>query len=170
MNSVQKFMTSLKKMDNWVKYIIGIGVMLLLFSIFWPRNNSMGVKLVPVSGSSYYKAVFEGFSNDEKIKLAMENNKPTMAFFYAPWCPHCKTSLPLWNSFQEENNKDNVNIVSIDCTKEENKEIAKKHGVNGYPTIKYLPNGLSNPSGVVDFNGPRTKQGFSSFLSEQSNV
>jgi protein disulfide-isomerase A1 len=160
-------MTSFNKMDKWVKYLIGICVVLLIFSIFWPSNNSMGIKLVPVPGSSYYKAVFEGFSSDDKIKLAMKNNKPTMAFFYAPWCGFCKKSIPAWNSFEEGNNNDNVNIVSIDCTKEENKEIAKLHGVTGYPTIKYLPNGLSSIAESKEFSGERTQQGFSSFLSKQ---
>ena len=126
----------------------------------------MGVKLVPVSGSSYYQAVFEGFSSDDKVNLAKNNNKPTMAFFYAPWCGYCKQAKEDWMKFEENNNNDNVNIVSIDCTKEENKEVAKKHKVTGYPTIKYLPNGLENSEGAVDFNGARTSDGFSSFLSK----
>ena len=170
MTSVQKFMTSFKKMDKWVKYLLGVCVVLLLFSMLWPRNNSMGIKLVPVPGSSYYQAVFEGFSSDDKVNSSKANNKPTMAFFYAPWCGYCKKSAPAWSSFEEGYTGDDVNIVSIDCTKDENKEVAKKHGVTGYPTIKYLPNGLANPSGAVDFSGERTPQGFSSFLSKYQKV
>lgn len=166
MNSVQKFMTSFKKMDDWVKYLLGICIALLLFSMFYPRNNSIGIKLVPVTGSSYYQAVFEGFSSDDKVKSSKENNKPTMAFFYAPWCGYCKKSKKDWSSFEDSYNSPDFNIVSIDCTKDENKEVAKTHGVTGYPTIKYLPNGLANSAGSIDFKGERTPDGFSSFLSK----
>ncbi|GAB2992432.1 TlpA family protein disulfide reductase [Psychrosphaera aestuarii] len=40
------------------------------------------------------------------------NGKPTIVFFWAPWCSVCKVSMPNLQSFYEENGKD-INVVSI---------------------------------------------------------
>lgn len=40
------------------------------------------------------------------------NGKPTIVFFWAPWCSVCKVSMPNLQSFYEENGND-INVVSI---------------------------------------------------------
>jgi protein disulfide-isomerase-like protein len=157
-------MKQFKSMDNWIKYLLGVCVLLLLGSMFWPRRHSVGVKLMPVPGSSYYRAVFEGFSSDDKVKQAMSNGKPAFVAFVAPWCGYCKKLKPNWSQFERGYSGKNCNVLSVDCT--QYKEIGKKHGVTGYPTIKYLPNGLSNPDGAVDYKGDRAPAAFNSFISQ----
>ena len=156
MNSVKKVMTSFNKMDKWVKYVLIVCVVLIIFSMLWPYSNFMGVKL-----NSYNQPFFEGFSKDD--------NKPTMVFFYAPWCGYCKKTKPDWEKFEKKHKNNDINIISINCTLDENKEIAKLHGVTGYPTIKYCPNGLSSTAGVIEFDDERTDTGFFSFLSKHYN-
>ena len=164
MKSFEKLMASFKKMDNQFKYLISAGVVLLLIAMFFPRSKKLGVKLVPVSGSSYYQAVFEGFSSDDKIKSALEDNKPGFVAFVADWCGYCKKLKPQWHEFENNYNGNSVNVLSVECTKY--KDLGKKHDVSGYPTIKYLPNGLNDSSGAIDYEGERTPDGFSSFLSK----
>jgi len=165
MNAMQKFMKQFRSMDTWVQYLLGACVLLLLVSMFWPRHrHSTGVKLVPVPGSSYYQAVFEGFSPDDKVKDAMTNKKPAFAAFVAPWCGYCKKLKPNWSQFERGYSGKDCNVLSVDCT--QYKELGKKHSVSGYPTIKYLPKGLHDPSGAVDYNGERTPAAFNDFLSK----
>lgn len=66
----------------------------------------------------------EGFNSDTK----------SLVLFYAPWCPHCKSLLPIWDNLQEKHKSSGqVQIGKVDCDK--NEEEAKKHGIQGYPTI-----------------------------------
>jgi thiol-disulfide isomerase/thioredoxin len=168
MNYFEKLIAYFKKMDKKVQYLIGACVVLLIISMFYPRSRSVGVKLVPVPGSSYYQAVFEGFSSDDKITLALSDNKPAFVAFVADWCGYCKKLKPQWLDFEKNYSGNSVNVLSIECTKY--KDIAKKYNISGYPTIKYLPYGLNNSSSAVDYEGERTPEGFTSFLSKHAKA
>ena len=58
--------------------------------------------------------------------------KKAFVAFKAPWCGHCKKLKPEWDKLAE-----NVEVLigEVDCTVE--KDLCAKHGVQGYPTIKY---------------------------------
>lgn len=58
--------------------------------------------------------------------------KKAFVAFKAPWCTHCKKLKPEWDKLSE-----NVEVLigEVDCTVE--KDLCAKHGVQGYPTIKY---------------------------------
>jgi len=58
--------------------------------------------------------------------------KKGMVAFKAPWCGHCKKLKPDWDKLA-----DNVDVLigEVDCTVE--KDLCSKHGVQGFPTIKY---------------------------------
>jgi thiol-disulfide isomerase/thioredoxin len=172
MNSFEKLMPSFKKIDIKFKYLLGFSVILILIALFFPRNKNIGVKLLPVPGSSYYQAVFEGFSEDTQIQSALSDNKPCFVAFVASWCGYCKKLKPKWDNFKETRNKykANVNVLSIDCADDKYKELAKQFKIDGYPSIKYFPNGLKNSSEMIDYNGNRTHDGFNSFLSKYLNL
>ena len=112
----------------------------------------------------------DDMENDNMNHDDMENfsdfsgNKPCFTLFYAPWCGHCKTTMPSWDELIKKNNT-TVVINKVNC--DENEDLAQLHNIQGYPTIKYLPNGLNSNEGV-EFNGERTVPGFLSFLNEHS--
>jgi thiol-disulfide isomerase/thioredoxin len=168
MKPSENLMTYFKKMDKRFKYLIVVCVVVLLISLFYPKSKSVSVKLVPVSGSSYYQAVFEGFSSVDEVANALSNNKPVFVAFVTSWCGYCKALKPIWDEFEKNIKKnkkfDNINVLMIDCDK--NKKLSQKHNISGYPTIKYLPNGLNDPSGSIDYDGAQTPEEFNKFLSK----
>ena len=62
--------------------------------------------------------------------------------------------------------KGDVKVAKIDAT--ENKELAARFGVQGYPTIKFFPSGSKDDSSAVDYNGPRTESGMADWAREQT--
>ena len=93
------------------------------------------------------------------------NAKSSFIMYYADWCPHCQKIKPEFKQFMG-NGTMNVNgtNVRLDMVQPE-KEPEKAAGVDvkGYPTFLY-----SDASGkVVEYNGPRTPDGFMAFLKEK---
>ena len=87
------------------------------------------------------------------------SSDPTVALFYAPWCGHCQSLKPTWNKLEQENPSV---CQSVDC--DANPSLAKTHNIKGFPTIKFLPNGLSNPDGAVEYDGERSEDGIKDFI------
>jgi len=163
---MKKFMKKFNSLDTWVKYLFGTCLFLLVISLFWPRR-SIGVRIVPVPGSPYYKAVLEGFSDDDKVQKVLNDNKPTFVAFVANWCGHCKNLKKDWLEFEKDNEDKNCNIISIDCANDNNKDLAEKHKVKGYPTIRFYPNGLKDISTFESYEGGRTKKELENFISKK---
>ncbi len=158
--TAQKLLKDFQKLDMNVKYLIGGAIVLLMLFLFWPRGRESGVRLVPVPGTSYYRAIFEQFEVDE----AMSSNTPVMAFYSQDWCGYCTKFKPTWKQFQGQDTK-GVKIVEIDCAKYP--ELAKKHKVTGFPTIKYHAGGL-NDTNTVEYSGDRSLQSLIDFVKSQN--
>jgi thiol-disulfide isomerase/thioredoxin len=102
----------------------------------------------------------------------MENStssNPAFVIFYAEWCGHCKTLKPIIKLLQEKTppkNKKGTSVDIIMINAEKKKELSQQHDVKGYPTIKYLPNGLKGGNGI-NYNGARTEQAIIEFIKNQ---
>lgn len=87
-----------------------------------------------------------------------------MVEFYAPWCGHCKSLEPEWNT-AAMSMKGKVKFAKVDAT--ENEKLARKFGVSGYPTIKYFEYGdKASPSDAKPYEGPRDAAGIKAFASD----
>jgi len=86
--------------------------------------------------------------------------------FYAPWCGHCQRLAPEWAALATTL-KGEVKVAKIDAT--QNKELAARFGVNGYPTIKFFPAGNKDDSSAMDYNGPRSEAGMADWAREQTS-
>jgi thiol-disulfide isomerase/thioredoxin len=105
----------------------------------------------------------------ESFQISENDTTPTIVLFHANWCGHCKKLIPEWINFEKiYHSTKGINVIKIES--EENKSLMKLHDVNGYPTIKYCPNGVYNTSGTVDYNGPRNLAGLVEFHEQYSNV
>ena len=77
--------------------------------------------------------------------------------FYAPWCGHCKHLAPIYDAAADKvKAKGLMKMGKIDATVET--ALAKRYGVKGYPTLKYLRDGE-----LHKYIGERTVDGFVEF-------
>jgi len=86
---------------------------------------------------------------EKNFEGIIKENKYVLAEFYAPWCGHCKNLEPEFSkaattlaSIKE------LKLTKIDATTE--RELGEKHGVQGYPTLKFFTSGTAS-----DFTGGR---------------
>ena len=87
-------------------------------------------------------------------------------FFYADWCPHCKTAKPEWEKVKEEYQGKTINgyivvFKDINCSTEtpETRELMTQYKVQGYPTLKLIKDGQ-----VIDFDSKPTESSIVQFL------
>lgn len=93
----------------------------------------------------------------------VQNLPPVLVLFHATWCPHCKTVLPLWPQIKA-NLAGKLDVIDIES---KDPEMAK-HKIQGFPTIRFFPQGLNNVDVYVDHTGPRTVEGIMQFLASLS--
>ena len=161
----------LNKLKDWQKLLLAVCIIILLIALF--KKYHQEESFIDNTENMNHEDDEENgddIENDNMNHDDMENfsdfsgNKPCFTLFYAPWCGHCKTTMPSWDELIKKNNT-TVVINKVNC--DENEDLAQLHNIQGYPTIKYLPNGLNSNEGV-EFNGERTVPGFLSFLNEHS--
>ena len=107
--------------------------------------------------------------NRKKLVEAFSGEEDACYFFHVDWCGYCKKAKPEWEKLYNSSNNGvlefngkQVKLVSVDCeANDENKELAKKFNVDGYPKIVAVKNGEKH-----EHNGERTEEGIKSFLSE----
>jgi len=78
-------------------------------------------------------------------------------FFFADWCPHCKTAKPDWQQFVKQVNGTTVNnktiqTIEVDCTDMDSSkssdpvvvkmiQLVKEFDVKGFPTVLAVKDG-----------------------------
>ena len=87
-----------------------------------------------------------------------------IVLFYGDWCGHCHHMMPEWDKFMQKNKENKIKIMKIESS---NEPVMRKHGIRGYPTIRYLPNGLQNKK-HVEFQGNRHHIDLEKFLKSLS--
>jgi thiol-disulfide isomerase/thioredoxin len=105
--------------------------------------------------------------NSEQVPNGVTTgNTAELLFFYADWCPHCKSAKPIWNELKSEYENKTINgykviFTEINCS-EETAEVDKmmnQYGVEGYPTIKLLKDGQ-----VIEYDAKPSKETLTQFL------
>merc|ERR1719444_257906 len=87
--------------------------------------------------------------------------KTVFVKFFAPWCGHCKSMKPAWDSLMAEYKDDKSTLVAdVDCTAG-GKPLCDEVGVRGFPTLKY-----GDPSNLEDYEGGRDASSLKKFAAE----
>lgn len=105
--------------------------------------------------------------NSEQILIGSQpGNEAELLFFYADWCPHCKTAKPVWEELKSEYENKTINgyrvvFTEINCTSEtaEVEQMMNKYHIEGFPTIKLLKDGQ-----IVEYDAKPTKATLEQFL------
>ncbi|KAK0739705.1 thioredoxin-like protein [Apiosordaria backusii] len=117
-------------------------------------------KLAPPSSVAYL--------TDATFKNTIGGDKHVLVAFTAPWCGHCKSLAPTWESLATTfANEPNVVIAKVDAEAENSKATANEYGVTSYPTIKFFPKGSTTPE---EYSGGRSEENFVTFLNEQAGT
>jgi thiol-disulfide isomerase/thioredoxin len=117
----------------------------------------------------YFNYVSPKFTTSYQIKEG-EFNTPSkqaeLLFFYADWCPHCKSAKPIWNEIKTEFQNRTINgynilFTEINCSNEnaETEQMMNKYNIEGFPTIKLLKDGQ-----IIEYDAKPTKDTLREFL------
>ncbi|KDE07233.1 hypothetical protein MVLG_02455 [Microbotryum lychnidis-dioicae p1A1 Lamole] len=103
--------------------------------------------------------------SDNFNKVINSQSVGTLVAFFAPWCGHCKSLEGTWTkvaqAFQDD---DRCKVAHFDADNANNRPLAEKYGVQGFPTIKFIPTGGGK---AVDYQGARSEEAFLEFLNEK---
>ena len=101
-------------------------------------------------------------NNSPKTHNSKQNG--VIVLFYGNWCGHCHHMMPEWDKFMRKNKDNKIKIMKIESS---NEPVMRKHEIRGFPTIRYLPNGLKDRK-HVEFQGSRHQTDLERFLKSLS--
>ena len=113
---------------------------------------------------------FEEATEEEETEN-FANNDVVVRMFHVKWCGYCKRAKPDFMKFMQQNdgkviNGRKVSIEMVDCEENKNNEaLAKKFGVQGYPTFILTKDGKNNSYEGAD----RSPKGFLSWVKSLVN-
>jgi thiol-disulfide isomerase/thioredoxin len=105
--------------------------------------------------------------NSEHVELGATDEKSAeLLFFYADWCPHCKTAKPIWEELKSEYKNKTINgyhviFTDVNCSEEtaEVERMMNQYSVEGYPTIKLLKDGQ-----IIEYDAKPSRDTLVQFL------
>jgi thiol-disulfide isomerase/thioredoxin len=123
-----------------------------------------------LAGYYAYKTIatpyVDGSQSTDIANYNKQEREAIVYFFYADWCPHCKTAKPEWTKFQSNFNGKSMNdftirCILVNCTEEtsENSSIIQKYSIDSYPTVKMLRDGT-----IIDFDSKISESSLEQFI------
>lgn len=103
------------------------------------------------------KAVKSGDELD-KIVADLKGDESAVVMFHAPWCGHCKATMPAYEAAAKGNTCKTVYLLA-DCHNDFSPDAVKANGIRGFPTIKKF----TKSSPPKEHSGGRSEQAISEF-------
>ncbi|KAL8587058.1 hypothetical protein ACOMHN_023448 [Nucella lapillus] len=99
---------------------------------------------------------------NENFTEIVEQEELMLVEFYAPWCGHCKSLAPKYEKAAKrlKNTPEPILLAKVDATAET--ELAKEHGVSGYPRLKVFRKGQP-----YEFRGEREENDIVEYMEKQ---
>lgn len=76
--------------------------------------------------------------SDFDARMSMKTKECSFVVFYAPWCPHCHSLVPLWNDMGRRAKRDkSFGVYSLDGSKYKSfiSKLSQHVEITGFPTI-----------------------------------
>ena len=111
-----------------------------------------------------YSAFMEGSdsSNESDPAKIMNSSEPTLIFFHAPWCGHCKRAKPEFEKLMKKiSGMKGKKAAMINC--DEHQDIARDNDVQGFPTIRYYHEGPKSKK-FREYAGDRSMESMYQFM------
>jgi len=106
--------------------------------------------------------------NDKTFVEQIGGDKDVLVAFTAPWCGHCKSLAPIWETVATDfANEPNVVIAKVDVEAENAKATAQDQGVTSYPTIKFFPKDSTTSEA---YDGGRTEADLVTFMNSKAGT
>lgn len=87
----------------------------------------------------------------------------TLVLLWGTNCPHCHNMMSDWNE-AKQNLQDMIHVVDMN---EQNPNMQKlSQGLRGVPTIRYYPDGITQPENFIEYNGNRSAESIEQFARE----
>ncbi|CAO1629857.1 unnamed protein product [Sympodiomycopsis kandeliae] len=106
-------------------------------------------------------------TNTGRFDASVGKDRPAMVEFYAPWCGHCKKLEPLYKDVAASFKNDPGRVLIGKVNADENKELGRRFGIKGYPTLKWFP---FNSLEAEDYTGPRDVASMVKFINEKTGT
>ncbi|KAF2806494.1 disulfide isomerase [Mytilinidion resinicola] len=106
--------------------------------------------------------------DDKSFEEKIGKDQDVLVAFTAPWCGHCKTLAPTWESLATDFVAEpTVLIAKVDAEAPNAKKTAGDQGVSSYPTIKFFPKGSTE---AVPYEGGRNEKDFVAYINEKAGT
>jgi len=96
----------------------------------------------------------------ENYTKAGQANTPTIIFFYAPWCGHCKAFHPVFDELAYHPKTPPAILMKADASNTSETFFQNKYGIGSYPTVLYFPNvaatDVANANEYAVYGGKKT--------------
>ena len=126
----------------------------------------LGAILLIVGALVYYFYIMPKSKPNYSANSVAQDKSAELLFFYADWCPHCKTAKPAWAEIVSKYENTTINgykvvFTEINCTTETDEigQMMNKYKIEGFPTLKLLKDGQ-----VIEYDAKPTKETLDEFL------
>ena len=143
-------------MKKWVYLMCVMGVLTMPFlsasSAQWFLFQN------PMLGKTAEDFQLPSVSGESRQFSRIRGQQPAILFFWATWCPHCRTSLEMLNQKRQEIQDQGIRVVLLDLGEDPREvreyldrgeiqydslidgagEVAQQYGVQGIPTFVYI--------------------------------
>ncbi|KAF2838126.1 disulfide isomerase [Patellaria atrata CBS 101060] len=106
--------------------------------------------------------------NDKSFRTEIGGDKDVLVAFTAPWCGHCKSLAPIWETVATDFAAEpTVLIAKVDAEADNSRVVSQEQQITGYPTIKFFPKGSTTPE---TYEQDRTEAAIVSYLNSKAGT
>ena len=98
-------------------------------------------------------------NNNEFNSIVLENNKPVLAEYWAPWCVYCRRIAPALDKIADQF-AEQIQVVKVNA--DDNAEIIIQEGIEALPTFVLYKNGQA----AAQIIAPDSKAKLEAFIIE----